>query len=334
VIDSSPPSFRGLDHVDDDEDDLSGASEEYEREQVVYDKNFAIDEDDVVQESSPLREVEINNGDEERRPKRRRISVSSPSLENEVPYSLPEFEDELDVAVHDEDPNSMLDAVLDIGSSFPEPRMSDKGMEDVPGVDIENIRENQFHHQGKPSSTAHQPIFQKAPRFKPAEIPEGASRPEPLPDAFSPRRKGTKYIPGGLAAELRDWLVEVEAGSATGSSVKCADEWVARIRVDELRSGNGSARKMTLVLGRQVLDARNNANRKGDHCEAASEEAEEVLGMNTVRVILAGPGRLSGLGVGNDVRPGAILGIARPTWEVVLDGSGRWGVACDWVVLH
>jgi hypothetical protein len=86
---------------------------------------------------------------------------------------------------------------------------------------------------------------------------------------------------------------------------------------------------MTLVLGRLVLGGMNNADREGE-----GEGAKVVLSTNTLRIILAGPGRLSGLGVGNDVRPGVILGIARPTWEVLLEGLGRWGVACDWVVLR
>ncbi|KAI3317982.1 hypothetical protein HD806DRAFT_352101 [Xylariaceae sp. AK1471] len=346
VIDSSPPPLRGVDHVDDDDDDDDhhiGVDDGYERGRVGYEKDSVIDDDDVVQESSPIREVESDDenrdGDEERRPKRRRISVSSPGLGMEESSSLPEVEGELDVEMRDEDAGSVRDAVLDIESSLTEPSISGNNIslgEEVPGDDIENFR-GIPHYQGKQPSTSHQPTFQKAPRFKPTEIPEGAPYPEPLPDAFSPRRKGTKYIPGGLAAELRDWLVDVEAGSTAGSTAKRDEEWVARIQVDELRGGHGSARDMTLVLGRQVLDGRNNTSGEG-HGQGESantgEEAEEVLGTNTVRVILAGPGRLSGLGVGNDVTPGVILGIARPTWEVVLDGLGRWGVACDWVLLR
>lgn len=302
-----------------------------------YEQDLAVYEDALVQGSSPNQGTESDGEDRNksggRRAKRRRISVS--------PFGEPDIGREMDV--------EMGDPLLDLETSFSEPSVAGEDLES----DEEAPEDNTEHiggfssptprpHQEKQASKTHQPTFQRAPRFKPAEIPEGAPRPEPLPDAFSPRRRGTKYIQGGLAAELRDWLVDVEAGidsgsgSTTASGAKRDGEWVARIRVDSLRGANGVARGMTLVLGRQVLlDGRANAIGADDgRCQDASEEGGEVLGTNTVRLVLAGPGRLTGLGVGNDVRPGVLLGIARPTWEIVLDGLGRWGVACDWVVLR
>ncbi|KAF2973361.1 hypothetical protein GQX73_g217 [Xylaria multiplex] len=339
VIDSSPPPLPGVDDVVDDDDDAhdsAGIDEGYGRSRVGYEQDLVIDEDDAVQESSPIRSMEEADEEEDRdrnegrRAKRRRISISPLGVDIEAPSSPPQINDELDVPMHD--------TVLGIESSFSEPAVLENDVD----LDIATIEDDIINNGGtspdygeKPLAKAHQPTFQKAPRFKPAEIPEGAPHPEPLPDAFSPRRKGAKYIPGGLAAELRDWLVDVEAGigsgsTAAGSGVKRDEEWVARIQVDELRGAYGSARGMRLVLGRQVLDGKHSAS-SDDH---RSEEAVEVLGANTFRLILAGPGRLNGLGVGHDVKPGAVLGIARPTWEVVLDGLGRWGVACDWVVLR
>ncbi|KAJ8120205.1 hypothetical protein ONZ43_g3028 [Nemania bipapillata] len=235
----------------------------------------------------------------------------------------------------------MRDPVLDIESSVSELSVSDNDDLDLdleldPGRevlenDMRDIEGESPRQQEKQPAKTHQPTFQKAPRFRPAEIPEGAPRPEPLPDVFSPRRKGAKYVQGGLAAELRDWLVDVEAGlgsgsgSTTGPGTKRDEEWIAKIRVDDLRSADGNARGMTLVLGRQVLDEKSSVS-VVNHYPGEGEEPVEVLGTNTIRLILAGPGRLTGLGVGNDVRPGVLLGIARPTWEVVLDGLGRWGV--------
>ncbi|GAW17089.1 hypothetical protein ANO14919_065390 [Xylariales sp. No.14919] len=326
-IDSSPPPLLRAD--DDDGDDGVSMSDDHEQHSVI-------DEDDVVRDSSPIRGAESGEEDydrNERRAKRRRISISPPGVVGiDESSSLPQNDSELDV--------EMYDTVLGIESSFSEPTVS----EDEVGSDIaateegpEDIGGSSPSHGEKPPSKSHQPTFQKAPRFKPAEIPEGAPRPEPLPDVFSPRRKGAKYIPGGLAAELRDWLVDVEAGigsgATAGSSAKRDEEWVAKIQVDDVRSANGGARGMTLVTGRQVLSKKPNPSGDRD-AQGESEDATEVLGGNTFRLVLAGPGRLSGLGVGNDVRPGALLGIARPTWEVVLDGLGRWGVACDWAVLR
>ncbi|KAI0551960.1 hypothetical protein F4679DRAFT_114841 [Xylaria curta] len=334
LIDSSPPPLPSVDYVDDNEHDKHdniNPGEKYEQGYVEYDQDSVIDEDDVVQTSSPMRGMESNSEDgdmdEEKRIKRRRISSSPLGIKIEDSYPLPEGEFELDV--------QMRDTVLDGESSFTEPSVSGDDMASHEGVLKDDTGESSLRHREKRPFKAHQPTFQKAPRFKPSEIPEGAPRPEPLPDVFSPRRKGAKYVQGGLAAELRDWLVDVEAGTGSGLTTninaKRNEEWVMKIRVNGLHSMHKSTRGITVVIGRQVLDRKGDG---GDDDRGQSENAVEVLGSNSVRLILAGPGRLTGLGIGNDVRSGVLLGIARPTWEVVLDGLGRFGVACDWVVLR
>ncbi|KAI8633829.1 hypothetical protein F5Y19DRAFT_254510 [Xylariaceae sp. FL1651] len=340
VIDSSPPPLPARTGYVDDGDP---------RERIEGDREDDYEEassvgNDVVQEFSPIRDVasdgEDRGSDEGRLPKRRRISVSSSHLGIEESSPFRAAGGKLDVEMRDEEPGDTFDRILDVGSSFldasPPGEILDADDEEAKFKrdDTDEAEGSPVHHREKHTSSAgHQPTFQRAPRFKPAELPEGALRPEPLPDAFSPRRKGAKYMPGGLAAELRDWLVDIEAGigsgSMTGPSAKRDEEWVARVRVGELRGGHGSARGMTLVLGRLVLDGKNGADE-----EENVKAVGEVLATSTVKIILAGPGRLVGLGVGNEVKPGVLLGIARPTWEVVLDGLGRWGVACDWVVLR
>ncbi|KAI1738974.1 hypothetical protein F4680DRAFT_466790 [Xylaria scruposa] len=328
LIDSSPPPLPSVDYVD---NNIVNPGERYEQGYVEYDQDSVIDEDDVVQTSSPMRGVESDSEDgdmdEEKRIKRRRVSLSPPDIKIEESYSLPGGEFELDA--------QMRDAVLDVESSFTEPSISEDEMGSDEGVLKDDRGGSSPRHREKGSLKVHQPTFQKAPRFKPSEIPEGAPRPEPLPDVFSPRRKGAKYVQGGLAAELRDWLVDVEAGTGSGLTTninaKRNEEWVMKIRVDGLHGMSKSARGMTVVIGRQVLDRKSDGS---DDDRGQSENAVEVLGSHSVRLILAGPGRLTGLGIGNDVRPGVLLGVARPTWEVVLDGLGRFGVACDWVVLR
>ncbi|KAI0183549.1 hypothetical protein EV127DRAFT_475057 [Xylaria flabelliformis] len=332
LIESSPPPLPSVDHVDDNDDHIN-PGERYEQGYVKYDLDSVIDENNVVQTSSPIRVVESDSEDgdrdEEKRVKRRRISSSPPGINIEDSYPLPEGEFEPDV--------QMRDVVSDVESSFTEPSISEDDMASDEGVLKHDTGESSPSHRGKRPLKAHQPTFQKAPRFKPSEIPEGAPRPEPLPDVFSPRRRGAKYVQGGLAAELRDWLVDVEAGTGSGLSTsinaKRNEEWVMRVRVDGLHGMNKSARGMTVVVGRQVLDRKTDAS-DDDRGQDEKENAVEVLGSTTIRIILAGPGRLSGLGIGNDVRLGVLLGIARPTWDVVLDGLGRFGVACDWVVLR
>ncbi|KAI0811944.1 hypothetical protein GGR55DRAFT_677546 [Xylaria sp. FL0064] len=343
VIDSSPPSSPGVSRVNDDDDDDNAATDDddhagrdqrYERGRIGYDQDSVVDGDELVQDSSPIRvgsDGEDHGRNEERSVKRRRISVSPPGgVEIEETSPLPAVESKLDV--------EMQDAIPDI-DSVSEPTVSDNDMDsDTPVLQdsIGNTGERTPHHTEEQPSKPHQPTFQKAPRFKPTEFPKGAPRPEPLPDAFSPRRKGAKYIPGGLAAELRDWLVDVEAGIGSGSAsranVERDEEWVTRIQVNELCDANGGTRGMTLVLGRQVLGCRTIASRHG-RVPDTTEDTAEALRNNTIKLILAGPGRLSGLGVGSKVRPGVLIGIARPTWEIALDGLGCWAVACDWAVL-
>ncbi|KXJ91014.1 hypothetical protein Micbo1qcDRAFT_163729, partial [Microdochium bolleyi] len=54
-----------------------------------------------------------------------------------------------------------------------------------------------------------------------------------------------------------------------------------------------------------------------------------------VKIILAGEGRITpGIAKRKPVKPGIIVGIARPTWEIMLSPElGRWAVACDWALL-
>ena len=62
-------------------------------------------------------------------------------------------------------------------------------------------------------------------------------------------------------------------------------------------------------------------------------DADARPGPDDFKALLAGPGRLLGLARRNEVVPGTVVGIARPTWEVELVNLGLWTVACDWVVL-
>ncbi|KAI0514551.1 hypothetical protein F5B22DRAFT_610888 [Xylaria bambusicola] len=339
VIDSSPPPVPRQDHVSydeaDDDGDYVGLDDEYQRNRTGFQQDTIIDEDDVVHQSSPLErgsDCEAYDMNEERDAKRRRISISSPDIGIQEPSTfLLKTEDILDV--------DMQDTASAVESLRSEPTISENDEESDVAViqDAAEGTEDSSPCRGeKLLVKAHRPTFQKPPRFKPAELPGGAPRPEPLPDVFSPQRKGAKYVAGGLAAELRDWLVDVEAGFGSSSIANTTardEEWVARIQVDDTSDTSPNARGMTLVQGRQILSNKVDAN-NNSQAEGRNEEAGDVLGHSIFKLILAGPGRLSGLGIGNDVRPGVVIGIARPTWEVVLDGLGRWGVACDWVVLR
>jgi len=234
-----------------------------------------------------------------------------------------------------------------------------------------------------------QPVFHRAPRFKPKEAEHNGINPshgsdhqherhyDPLPEAFSPSRRGpkggSKYLPGGLASELRDWLVEMEVATGT----KREGEWLARVVVDELATSLAGGRVgvgvggMYLVHGHHIADIDiDEPSGQADHAQGAEDcgnhdtmdhdgndlpRSQGVLsepdsGLRytessrahydnqqdlRVKIILAGEGRVTpGIAKRKPVQPGVIVGIARPTWEITLgDDLGRWAVACDWALL-
>lgn len=146
------------------------------------------------------------------------------------------------------------------------------------------------------------PTFQNAPRFKAADITTEVQQ-RPLPEAFSPQRRGAKYVAGGLAAEVRDWLVQVKGASEydrpAGSSID--------VVVDEAMSAPG----MHVIAARQLDTA---------------VEDESIPG----KVILAGDGRVTGLRGRSAVKCGGVVSMSQPMWDITLDGLGHFAVACDW----
>ncbi|KAF5615647.1 hypothetical protein F52700_13310 [Fusarium sp. NRRL 52700] len=138
-----------------------------------------------------------------------------------------------------------------------------------------------------------QPTFQAPPRFKPVDLDPAV---DGLSAAFSPQRRGAKYIAGGLAAELQGWLSEVKGWEG----VAPATTLTKKVIIEEIRPG----RRMYLVKART----------------STSEEG---------RYLLAGEGRLTGLGQRMPVILGSVVDMGQPLWDIVLDGQ-VWTVACDW----
>jgi hypothetical protein len=141
-----------------------------------------------------------------------------------------------------------------------------------------------------------QPVFQQAPRFKPliADDHHGG-----LPAAFSPQRRGAKYITGGMAAQLQGWLSEVKSWEENGEKSTSG----MKVHVEQIRSG----RRMYLIEGRA----------------SSGDEPQKW--------ILAGEGKLTGLGKRAEVATGSVVLIEQPTWDVELEGS-IWNVACEWSI--
>lgn len=154
-----------------------------------------------------------------------------------------------------------------------------------------------------------QPTFLSAPRFKTSEALEAGPDHPPLPEAFSPQRRGAKYVTGGLAAEVRDWLVQVKGASEydrpTGESV--------RLIVDQVRPSYHG--RMCTISGNEV------GGTQGQNGNGESKPA---------RVILAGDGRIAGLRGRTVVSEGGTISMYQPMWDINLKDLGRFAVACDW----
>lgn len=211
------------------------------------------------EESSPIQEREA---------KRRRVTISplresSPSDEDGSLLD-PESMDETPLPAHIPNSDSL------------------ESMEDIrPGQD-----------DGR---ALQQPTFRAPPRFKPIEADLST---EGLPAAFSPQRRGAKYLPNGLAAELQGWLSEVKGWEGVDRTAEAS----LTITVEEVRSG----KRMYLVK--------------------AKVDAGEAK-----RFMLAGEGRLTGLGRRAVIGVGSRVCVGQPVWDVDLDGE-TWTVACDWSV--
>lgn len=144
-------------------------------------------------------------------------------------------------------------------------------------------------------SRRHQPVFQPAPRFKPTD--NETSLPA-LPGVFSPQHRGAKYLPGGHAAQLQGWLSEVKEWEGTRD-----EDSVLRLTVEEISPGE------------HMYLARGKSGGSGD----------------LKAYILAGEGRLTGLGRRAAVNVGSVVVIEQPVWEVNLVGE-CWTVGCNWSV--
>ncbi|GAB0134984.1 hypothetical protein EsDP_00003336 [Epichloe bromicola] len=154
----------------------------------------------------------------------------------------------------------------------------------------------------KTRSAQQQPVFRPAPRFKlpEVEVDDSMMAGDILPVAFSPRRRGQKYLAGGRAAQLQSWLSEVRGWDGEPRDA------AARMTVEQVRPGS----RMYLARGREQEGPR--ARRKG--------------------YLLAGEGRLTGLERRADVRVGSVVVLEDPVWEVDLMGES-WTVVCNWSVV-
>ncbi|KAK3942288.1 hypothetical protein QBC46DRAFT_352512 [Diplogelasinospora grovesii] len=181
---------------------------------------------------------------------------------------------------------------------------------------------------------AREPTFLNAPRFKALDnqpIPDLGNpqqNPQVLDALFSPqRRKGARYVNGGLAAELRDWLVEIKRVDGEGDLKKKSRSGTPATTSFGMGTPTATALALSLSVD-QVRHGGPGLTLVGGH----------VQGQDNIRAILAGEGHVpEGFGGhGNSdsntssVVRGAVLTMAPPLWNVDLGEGGTWTVAHRW----
>lgn len=135
--------------------------------------------------------------------------------------------------------------------------------------------------------------------------PSGAAQEmsQPLPEAFSPHRRGQKFVPGGMAAMVQQWVIE--AGQAAPQARKqrafLDGDLVMKVRVVE-------------VLGEGTYTAK-----------------AKTVDDRSIHVLLARSSPETACGIGQ-MHVSSIVGIRPPSWEVEIQGRS-WLVGVDWRVL-
>lgn len=286
--------------------DVIDVSADGDPEDLLQSIETGQEDPDIAFTSGELEE----DGVGKRIPKRRRLS-DSVEVEDDLPLELVKHEENEDQELEED-----LLSSLPILSSPPAPHRrpisttAPRFLLSTPAP---------YSTPGPAIITSNTQAFLKPPRFKPPDPTEPAeTHGDPLPDQFSPHRKGQKYVPGGLASEMRDLLMNIESttsAKALGNQKK-ENEWQVKLVIDEV---NGSERSgLTLIRGRQL------------HSMDDGIEVADTIGF--MKIALAGEGAATGLQRGSKVEAGRHVGIKGPMWEILLEGE-KWGVGVNWKVL-
>lgn len=157
-------------------------------------------------------------------------------------------------------------------------------------------------------------IFAKPPVFRPPDTyTQSDIFSDPNPEQFSPHRRGDKYVTGGLAAELRNWLVNIKSSIPT-SQINGKDQWLLKIMVENFIEGSRAG--MILVSGRKL--------------KTLGAENKDFAG--DAKVILASEITSLGHQRNTDIVKGKIIGIKGPIWEVTIKNE-KWAVGVDWKLI-
>ncbi|KAI9860471.1 MAG: hypothetical protein M1813_006130 [Trichoglossum hirsutum] len=134
--------------------------------------------------------------------------------------------------------------------------------------------------------------------------PPAPSQAQAPPDVLLSPQRNPKFLPGGLASEVRSWVVGASVAPRGGGGGGGGGEGVG-VKVLGVREGWGAG--VLLVVG--SMGEEGDGDGDGD--------GERVL------LLLVGHGGVKG------VQEGAVIRVREPAWDILLQGT-RWRVCADW----
>ncbi|KAJ4157160.1 hypothetical protein NW754_008805 [Fusarium falciforme] len=268
------------------------------RKHAPLNDSIEVEDDDVTASRDGSVGISISEDDEEEMP-RRSIERESPELLN-LPHDTSPLEERAQAAKSLNLTNARVKPSwrTPLSKRQQPPRYGREGAHAYAEFGRESAGRHPNTRRGQGTPTAN---LSPAAAFQTSRGRPHGRRP---PRGLFPQRRGAKYVAGGLAAGLQGWLSEVKGWEGTVPSAAAAVS-VVKVVVEEVRPG----RRMYLVTGRA-----------GDDGAALAR-----------RFLLAGEGRLTGLGQRAAVTVGNVVEVGQPVWDVELDGQ-VWTVACDWGV--
>lgn len=105
------------------------------------------------------------------------------------------------------------------------------------------------------SSVAYEGATIRRPAFLRLSLAPSEQPAEPRPETFSPHRRGEKFIPGGMAATLQQWIVETGHGAAQARKAQAylrSEDYMLRIKVGSVSGTRPQLVSGTLPDGREM----------------------------------------------------------------------------------
>ncbi|OCK77928.1 hypothetical protein K432DRAFT_357684, partial [Lepidopterella palustris CBS 459.81] len=158
---------------------------------------------------------------------------------------------------------------------------------------------------------------------------------QPLPDAFSPQRRGHKFVPGGLASVLQGWVIDVahtasHSAGSMGNVVRAEHDDGQRIRILV------TAVRPTQSLSPEITESSNldSSGHRVMHLvqgslDSTSRSVRDAGGGGEASAVLAA--RNTRASRGTKLGLGSLVGIRSPCWDVDICGR-KWVVGVEWSV--